>query len=809
MDSKKRERVAKACAQCRRKKIKCNGLNPCNHCKLQQLQCVYERPKIRQPRTKKNEKVAERLLSLETMIAEIAHKLGTLKSNDFLSVGSPRNSMGRDVSLDGNLNSNVEEDYNLDSSSDSAALTPPQVANQESVFHELKTLLSTDTGRDKDGTRSTHNFAPQYQGLQMGFGSILSEESIKYVENKLKPESQEVVLPMKTLPIYLVAWKLAFQRAWVEPRAQLAETIAKLRKGSFPDEAFMAELIPMYEQVHFANLICDASSIQALFATFFTKNSKVKPRFRWSELMIMSMVVVICVSKFVELRKSLDPTRFPKLFSISITQVISLQEKAFKNALFYYYRICTISDGILSVQALLLLAMHLETSWVVSELNFSLISMAVRYAQDMGLHRLDNSRIFDADECAKRVRIWRVCQHLDVEVCYRLGKPPSINILDVAAEFIFTTKTPMTHLNHYETSMLIGEYDKLAHIRCYTYMKLFSAQVKYDSVLRIQEVVKSINDELFSLSNNIEERKRPRLHNEPQFHSFMKSLTDTSVSSSARDILMNFCLTYFNHLMVVNKVPSIVPSDHEGVPIENAVHRNLFLDSARTILHIIRGFHKDDVSFMSFNWLACYPILAASNLLAHCLNHAGDKDVFEDLNLLIDVSMNVFGKIGSKVDEEATKLFYVRVHMADILIRVLMRVVISVVDETYGIHMLSTHPELAAHLEYVEKRYPFFYKNVPEEEFSKFMSNFYVTTPPDSKSKHNNDGHTGDYLTCDEVINHDTKSSDLNWSGSDGRDWNFNTMADDLRSFAYASDIYDGLNEGVFDLPNFFFENGL
>ncbi|CAI7663359.1 unnamed protein product [Penicillium bialowiezense] len=38
---KRRKYIAKACNECKRRKIKCNGLTPCQRCGRQDIECIY------------------------------------------------------------------------------------------------------------------------------------------------------------------------------------------------------------------------------------------------------------------------------------------------------------------------------------------------------------------------------------------------------------------------------------------------------------------------------------------------------------------------------------------------------------------------------------------------------------------------------------------------------------------------------------------------------------------------------------------------------------------------------------------------
>ncbi|KAJ5887865.1 hypothetical protein N7495_007906 [Penicillium taxi] len=66
----KRRRVGRACDECRRKKIKCDGKQPCTHCTVYSYECTYDQPsnRRRNPAPQYVEALEARLLKAETLL---------------------------------------------------------------------------------------------------------------------------------------------------------------------------------------------------------------------------------------------------------------------------------------------------------------------------------------------------------------------------------------------------------------------------------------------------------------------------------------------------------------------------------------------------------------------------------------------------------------------------------------------------------------------------------------------------------------------------------------------------------------------
>ena len=73
-----------------------------------------------------------------------------------------------------------------------------------------------------------------------------------------------------------------------------------------------------------------------------------------------------------------------------------------------------------------------DACWTTSKTNYIMISVAVRLAQEVGLHRFESFEFLSENERNQRRRLWWFCQYFDMELCYRAGRPPLVNYLDVS-----------------------------------------------------------------------------------------------------------------------------------------------------------------------------------------------------------------------------------------------------------------------------------------------------------------------------------------------------------------------------------------
>ncbi|KAI9316297.1 hypothetical protein BX666DRAFT_1831446, partial [Dichotomocladium elegans] len=81
---KKRAKIVSACSECRRKKTKCNGEQPCRSCEKSHVPCVYPSAATAQSQAVDDrrgraqlEAIEERLKTIEDMLRVILQSMST------------------------------------------------------------------------------------------------------------------------------------------------------------------------------------------------------------------------------------------------------------------------------------------------------------------------------------------------------------------------------------------------------------------------------------------------------------------------------------------------------------------------------------------------------------------------------------------------------------------------------------------------------------------------------------------------------------------------------------------------------------
>ncbi|CCE85869.1 Piso0_005505 [Millerozyma farinosa CBS 7064] len=861
MDKKSR-RVSKACFICRRKKIKCDGRSPCGNCSNspKSLKCEYPADPIKARKKHSSSTKDESLKFLEKRIGK----------------------------LEGLLTDMVKD---LDGKTKSRSITEEERKSEDkrsTVGDDDQNLGEKWFHKEGDGKSRypSSNTVELFFGSQTVFG-IFSERSIEYIKTKLSPEDRYLVLPFKVLPNFFEQANVPLTEMWMQPEVRTQESVNKLAEGDFPpDRELTNELIQYFGHIFLSDFVIDKAQVQSLFDTYYNKKESKGSykKLRYSELLLMSVSLAMSITTLAEVRHfcpdfspecHLSKTYRSLTEKLSDKDLVDMQFRHLSNAIHYYHRICTQSEGIVTIQAILLLILFLETNCMKWHMTYILTTLATRYAQEVGLHRIESFYGLPQKEAEFRRRLWWMCQYLDVETCYREGKPPVTFQSDISTlsdrdigsfvpdeykPFIFdldvrnkisnSMDSKATQaLNYYHVLFLL----KLTHIRAKCYSQIFSASTKSDSCIELSKRVRQMNNELFDLTNFMDEDNRPRFHEDPKFVTFFKSVkADTKKAMSTQSLKLTSQLTFFVQLLIINKLPcqlKIQPEEEGYVDI--SYFRNLTLASARTILYTIKQMKSTKVPYTTLNWIYFYLVSAFLNLMANCTNHHNLPESHEDVNLLIDVSLNVFGAnsecfmkgpLNRDFLKSKSPSFNFQNHersLLDLISRMMLKVLLRIMETKSGYKYKGDETKLKnhfaaiddVHVDFNKKVVPGYNVSVRFDEFDMIdqrkadsKRNSYTndysksynsplnegrsngfTNSPLVPNAFDNDRYAKNSPTINNLLQPDLNSNNPVYLNSSNVNEDSDFMTDSLNDELFNSTIY----QQIYELPNFFFDNSM
>ncbi|KAF2261713.1 hypothetical protein CC78DRAFT_342469 [Lojkania enalia] len=393
----KRRRVTRACDECRRKKIKCDGKQPCTHCTVYSYECTYD-----QPSNRRRNAAPQYIEALETQLKRAKALLSvvfpTLDLNDPNIDAHLQNGMLPQLPLGGPRLQPLPHDPRM----------PPRLAEQgreEPHDHHLESMVKA-TGQldlDEDGNWD-------YHGHSSGFSFM----------KRLQQQFSDIIGPPGNSPF--VKYR-PMSQVFDSPNQSPADSSSVMPTGT--------DLPPKRE----ARVLCDNALIDAgallrvvHLPSFYKSMDRIydttPENYGQSENQFLPLLYAVLA--------------LGTLFS---KRVIDHDDAGYGTAIdegFKYFRasrqLFDIADcrDLTSLQAILFMIQFLQSSAKLSTC-YAYIGVALRSALRMGLHRSFKAvnTSFNPIEAETRKRVFWVVRKMDTYVSAMLGLPTFLSDDDV------------------------------------------------------------------------------------------------------------------------------------------------------------------------------------------------------------------------------------------------------------------------------------------------------------------------------------------------------------------------------------------
>lgn len=393
----KRRRVTRACDECRRKKIKCDGKQPCTHCQVYSYECTYDKPsnRRRNPAPQYIEALENRLQRAEALLKKFMPDLDL---------------------ADPALDPAVEQEFRLREQARAKAVKKEESSASSSTKTDERLLsMISGVGQLEFDDKGDYDFHGPSSG------TVFFRKMKDHFKSLLGRDYHVPVLPRPPKPSSL---------SLDSPRLSAVGSPAS-RKGSVPD---VIDLPPKVV----ARRLCSHSLKYATcllrvvhVPSFYSMLDRIYDRPPGNhgcygtdedrELALLYSVLALgCMYNVADDEKSKKPP-----YEIATEQGL----KYYTSARYLLQDITDCRD-LTSLQALLFMILFIQS---ISNLStcYGFVGIALRSALRMGLHRnLPHSGETAIDaECRRRV--FSVCRQLDIYVSALLGFPMLLNEEDI------------------------------------------------------------------------------------------------------------------------------------------------------------------------------------------------------------------------------------------------------------------------------------------------------------------------------------------------------------------------------------------
>ncbi|KAL6451219.1 HAL9 Halotolerance protein 9 [Candida maltosa Xu316] len=722
---KKRARISKACQYCRKKKIKCDGMKPCSNCvNSNGSNCEYiEDPQKKQRNTElSNGPVLSRIEDGNRKVKSKPTKNQTLQNlEDRLS---RIENMLVDLTKQFQSNTTVSEETNGDS------LSEIQEVPEEDADVELD---GVEEGEEEETVEPEITADIDIESGKIWSHSIVNIFSRDCIESLLKnsaeSSTEEDAKSLNSIAQIYNYYAQAFLDTVCQPIKTRIKKRFELMDSIFDNVELPLAILKKLDSVYLVNYICDFNYVNGLFEKYYQEKfnelenpEKRRSIFKWSELLIMSAAIGICVSMIIDDRNAGKLSGSNLINSLTDLELVEINSKCFYSMILYYNRLCFISEGLATVRGIILFVIYLEAVLSSIRTNLIPITIAIRYAQELGLHRQDCYQGLSASEQLSRKILWWFCEYYNVEYCFRTGQPINLSIYEVSSLEDITTNAIVNaswklleyfFKNANNDALTIAKIveTKATH-KCATYMMYSLSKIRIRSFHLLYEPKKDRKIKLSTFLSNVEIiNKEMEAINIPPLNVAFYDDPNFAFNNPEKLELIgkldngyeNFLMIYFNyflHLMTINRV-DFVSTSGKSIP-QHLIDQSLKFEqisirSARTILHLVKSIQLGKINFTTYSWFLYHPFAAFVYLSTIYLNNPNGLDLEQDLDLLIQVSLEFCNHRNFKSSK--IKRNCVRQLIYDLISRFVLKLVLQNIPAEKSASFYDKYKTLTTHLQ--------------------------------------------------------------------------------------------------------------
>ncbi|CAL1702336.1 unnamed protein product [Somion occarium] len=408
-----RRRVWRACESCRRKKIKCDGVEPtCSQCASSKSQCTWLQTKDRAALSRHYvQELEARLLHMESLfqqVAPILEQVGQASGIDMSNLPSTSGAPPAGTVTPNTLSNILPKRQSQNDSNgidDAMGAEPMQpIKVEDDVSESFGQLALDEHGQMRwIGGSST-------MSLIQSFRTITASPL-----HRVSPMDEDPLAPGPSVNKLYFPASVFFGKVRALPQPEEVE---------YPERDLADKLVDAYfARFHFLMPVVDKPSFLRRYQYLMDNRGDVNIARRETAFMALVCAVFACGAKLVD-----DPrlTRGENLDDAGMGMVY------YERALILHY-ISHASIQVEHVQCFLLMSSFLcsvnclPQAWI-------LVGQAVRTAQDIGLHRSPRRLLITPIEKETRRKVWWGAYTLDRMLALALGRPLGIEDSDCDAE---------------------------------------------------------------------------------------------------------------------------------------------------------------------------------------------------------------------------------------------------------------------------------------------------------------------------------------------------------------------------------------
>lgn len=676
-----------ACTFCRHRKIKCDGKRPCSSClERESHNCVYTAT-TKAPKSYRLEKSNP----LEERLARVESLLEALQS---------------------------------DKTPNSPATETPTPETNTARYESPKPdpLIQNNSVHIERFSGSHFHFCAN----PITF--------VNHLKKKIPTAYHNIFIPLEMMPSVFSTSVKRFESSWTEgPAVDLTRQKLPLEDMFLENYETVTKLLDIfYSQDILANFVCALEEVKALFALYSQDKGRKRGLLAESDLLIMNMAVVISVLALLDdIRRGIWKE---DLFTLGRSDLKGILDQCLASSAILFRKILFLSEGIQTVKAIMLAVLYVEFNVSNSRLDRALLTLAIRYAQDVGLHEYEKYTVSTEEQALVWKKLWCIIEYFDVEMAYRKGVPPLIRLEDCLPKCEGMEKHSLHVINEileldYESDYFMATYDFLRALSWVRNKSLSSASTfKYKTHLQVLEIIEDLKQEMADLAMLFPTRYRPVLVSEAPLdvNVLAQWVQSGEKMKTGRFLILVARLNFLSHLMFLNTIPFMynMPSpDKLGKTYEELKQRSV--DCARTILETATVLRCPQLPAMLLNCVIHHIVSAFLCLLYKCVDNTDDLQNSSDISLLIKVANSSF-QFSDSESQEPIRDWITKEKKYELLCLAGLNIGCKIIDSKTEEDVLLNETEFNEHYSKLAQLFPSIFQEYPSTNSTNTSSGRYT-----------------------------------------------------------------------------------
>lgn len=442
-----KKRVARACDHCRRRKIKCDSINPqsnkCTNCTKYSAECKFTKLRDDGDKKRKTPEFLEKLSAASDDMNVLNFvPVNSIPSNPALSampVGPSHSESNNNGTTFANVNTGLD---NMDRIGRNAELTKPLHAINGKVekldrkvsmivdnLAKLEWLIDkmvTDYGKDIDNRKGLPKPKPKHYCT-----ALLTFQTMAWVKCKLNPSEtdEEFMTPLRDLLTVSVKWYIIKTKE-ITDFSSLIFKEGRYTLYPLPPSGQAKRIVENFRAAIAMSSTPGLLGLDYYLSLIDKYHEPDAAPLSYAELLLLNVSLCSGASR-MRLFINGDTYRLRKdRYNPSREELKNIENDTLLNSIYFYNKVSIAGGGTVEIQALLILSLYLQEN-INTELSSSVLATAIRFAMDLGLNQDSCYENLNLEEEILRRSLWWHCFNRDKWFALLLSRPPMIRDQDM------------------------------------------------------------------------------------------------------------------------------------------------------------------------------------------------------------------------------------------------------------------------------------------------------------------------------------------------------------------------------------------